>query len=853
MITPVQPVDLASGREPWWLALIVAAAILVAGSWAYGNNDLASPHFDDGHAILENQPIRVFHQRVSALTKPGDGLGRKLKAYSRALGPAAQAIYAANPLRMVTNWSFALTFHDHPFGEGDILETVRGWHAANDRIHLLNGLLVFCLGWLTLTSPVLRRGGARVAWPILLSGLAALVFVTHPLQVQAVTYLVQRTESLCATFYLLALCLHGLARRLEHGPRRRRAPWKTGLVLGAGGVLLTLAALVARTDLLQLAGLVRLVGLVALATTAALVVLVRRGDDEPLHVLCVLGSLVAFGLGSLTKEIGATLPAALLAWDLLFVPPAPDAAAAPAGGPRVWLLRAARSGLRTRARDLAPWVAIIGCVVLLVPVFAGFALKGQLLADSVGEGGAGVLGEKMGAGRYLLTQQNVLCTYGRLFLLPYGQHLDWQYPLAGGLGSGTTWLALVSGALVVGALGLALARGGRGRVAAFAVVLGLAVLAPTSTIIVLPDVIFEHRMYLPLAGLALLAAVVLDRLAGRLLPAAHRPWVLVGAALALTVGLGLLARARNEVFATEITLWRDSTQRAPDKPRAWTNLGLAMSNTEPALLTYTGGQALGRPVRLPDGSYVVHCTTDPTRGVVAVVPAGALRSIATTEGGPEAAIACYDRALERDPRYAKALNNKAIAHIALWRVSNDQKKALAELGLRARREGQVALVEACEVQALVHEREARRQAELAEQAMSRIESPDPEQLNNRAANLAMGLGQTEQAVNLLKICVNMYGAPPTSMVTLSHLLLYRGFDRYDEAVAKGSADPIAGAREEWTEALRLLGLYLEGGHPAFAAPAREIHDELSSYLSGTKPVPPKGSPERDLTATRKPR
>jgi tetratricopeptide (TPR) repeat protein len=256
-------------------------------------------------------------------------------------------------------------------------------------------------------------------------------------------------------------------------------------------------------------------------------------------------------------------------------------------------------------------------------------------------------------------------------------------------------------------------------------------------------------------------------------------------------------------------------------------------------------------VKLPDGSYVVHCTTDATRGVVAVIPAGTPLSIVTTEGGPEAAIACFERALERDPRYAKALNNKAIAHIALWRMANDQAKALRELEGRARAQAQVALAESCQVQAVVYQREARRQAELADLAMSQIQDPDGEQLNNRAANLAMGLGDTLQAVNLLKICVNRYDCPPTSMVTLSHLLLYRGFDRYDEAVAGKSPDPIAAAREEWAEAVRLLGVYLEGGHAAFAGPAREIHGELSSYLSGKKPVPPKGSPERDLTTPRR--
>ena len=52
---------------------------------------------------------------------------------------------------------------------------------------------------------------------------AALLFVVHPLQTQAVSYVVQRVASLAALFYLTALALYAWARTDGPAPRRARA------------------------------------------------------------------------------------------------------------------------------------------------------------------------------------------------------------------------------------------------------------------------------------------------------------------------------------------------------------------------------------------------------------------------------------------------------------------------------------------------------------------------------------------------------------------------------------------------------------------------------------------------------
>lgn len=114
--------------------------------------------------------------------------------------------------RIVAYFTFALNYAIHGYDEV-------GYHLVNILIHVAAGLSVF---WLTLQivssrcvapycSPVLKR------W---LPLLVALLFVLHPLQTQAVTYIVQRVASLAALFYLLSLASYLRARMSE--ARRER-------------------------------------------------------------------------------------------------------------------------------------------------------------------------------------------------------------------------------------------------------------------------------------------------------------------------------------------------------------------------------------------------------------------------------------------------------------------------------------------------------------------------------------------------------------------------------------------------------------------------------------------------------
>jgi Flp pilus assembly protein TadD len=95
---------------------------------------------------------------------------------------------------------------------------VFGYHALNLAIHVMAALTLFAILRRTLASP--RHGGAAGAAQGLALAAAAL-WAAHPLNTGAVTYSIQRAESLAALFYLLTL----YATIRGAGSPRHAAPW----------------------------------------------------------------------------------------------------------------------------------------------------------------------------------------------------------------------------------------------------------------------------------------------------------------------------------------------------------------------------------------------------------------------------------------------------------------------------------------------------------------------------------------------------------------------------------------------------------------------------------------------------
>jgi protein O-mannosyl-transferase len=107
------------------------------------------------------------------------------------------ALWQFAPLRIVGYLSFALNYQLHQF-------QVTGYHLVNIIIHFFAGMAVFGLlrGLVRTPAVNLTLSASTQQWLPLLT---ALIFVLHPLQIQAVTYIVQRLASLSALFYIASM------------------------------------------------------------------------------------------------------------------------------------------------------------------------------------------------------------------------------------------------------------------------------------------------------------------------------------------------------------------------------------------------------------------------------------------------------------------------------------------------------------------------------------------------------------------------------------------------------------------------------------------------------------------------
>ncbi len=150
------------------LILIIMISLII-----YLNSQEASFHFDDKYTIVDNPKIK----------KIGD------------LG----SVISFNPSRPLLFLTFALNYH---FGG---LRT-RGYHLVNIFLHILNGLLFFLIATLSFKYFISPQENyfprsMRIAL------VSSLLFITHPVQTEAVTYIISRSSVLCTTFYLLSFSL----------------------------------------------------------------------------------------------------------------------------------------------------------------------------------------------------------------------------------------------------------------------------------------------------------------------------------------------------------------------------------------------------------------------------------------------------------------------------------------------------------------------------------------------------------------------------------------------------------------------------------------------------------------------
>ncbi|MEE9613495.1 MAG: hypothetical protein V3W31_00895, partial [Thermodesulfobacteriota bacterium] len=376
-----------------------------------------------------------------------------------------------------------------------------GYHIVNVAVHVINGLLVWWLVLLTFGTPAVERAAADPRLKYFAALAAAVIFVSHPVQTQAVTYITQRFATLATLFYLLSLTLF--------------IKWRLSPELKGRTVLYLL-------------------------------------------------SLLSVVLAMKTKEISFTLPVMIVLYEVMFF----DS-----------FFSGHERRPRTRFLPLVPFLLTMAIIPLNI-------FGPELGID---EGGSGIAEEArrldvmrlttLSRHDYVITQVRVIATYVRLLFLPVNQNFDYDYPVYTSPFEPAVFLSfLFLFFLFTFAFYLFLrsrkTNNGYGLLASFGILWFFITLSVESGAVVLWNVIFEHRLYLPSVGvvLALSAGVfyVFDYL---------KPMNLMAAAVVLllvtALPLSYASYRRNGVWKDSVTLWTDVVGKSPDKARGHNNLGRA--------------------------------------------------------------------------------------------------------------------------------------------------------------------------------------------------------------------------------------------------------------------------------------
>lgn len=185
------------------LPLTQAALIVALGLLVYSNSLTVPFQFDDAANIQLNPQVRDA-------------------------GVLARS-WLENP-RFIAYLSFSLNYAMHG-------THVLGYHIFNLLVHIFNALLVCRLLMLIQASSLLPGASNETAASGTLQRstalFTALFFVSHPIETQAVTYIVQRLASLATFFFLCSLVAYGEARRPGFPGSRRSVVYYALAVLSA--------------------------------------------------------------------------------------------------------------------------------------------------------------------------------------------------------------------------------------------------------------------------------------------------------------------------------------------------------------------------------------------------------------------------------------------------------------------------------------------------------------------------------------------------------------------------------------------------------------------------------------------
>ena len=445
--SPPQEKTFIIDRSPpvFHLILIVLLGILI-----YSNTFNNTFHFDDVPNIVENDVIK------------------NIKDFS--------AIYNHITRRVVGFYTFALNYHFH---ELDVV----GYHVVNLLIHLCASIMAWWLSFLILSTPVMKKEAVS-SHKKTIALAVGLLFVSHPAQTQAVTYIVQRLASLSTFFYLTSICLYVKA---------------------------------------------------------------RLSGTKRFSLLYFAGSALSAFLGMFTKETVFTLPFAVLLIEIAF-------------------FHTGKIREILKNRKFLLYAVPVSMFALIIPGMMYLKYKSYLMIKLFRVIPSQRPGDPLlSSAIYLMTQFRVLVTYIRLLFVPVHQNLDYDFPASQSFFELPT---LISFFILVLIFISALWIFPRKRILGFGILWFFLTLSVESSIKPISNVIFEHRLYLPMFGFCLFFTGTLYHIAWEKYAKAT-----VTGFLILICIMSILTYGRNKIWKDEITLCSDIIKKSPNKARPYVHRG----------------------------------------------------------------------------------------------------------------------------------------------------------------------------------------------------------------------------------------------------------------------------------------
>jgi tetratricopeptide (TPR) repeat protein len=246
----------------------------------------------------------------------------------------------------------------------------------------------------------------------------------------------------------------------------------------------------------------------------------------------LISMIISIVLGMFTKENFYSIPLMLITINIFFF----------------------NSYLKQQIKYLVPFI-------ILIVSGSAYLLSSDVLFR-MGYTGYYYTGEQITSFNYLMSQFSVLLKYFKLLIIPMGQNIDHDHFLATSFFDMKVILPLILHILIVS---FAIFKYKSNKLFTFGIFWFYVSIAIESSIIPIHDLVFEHRLYMPMIGFFISTfALFFEFIKSKK--------IIRYVSIAMITMFSLVTFFRIGIWRTNESLWEDSFKKSPNKVRPYKNV-----------------------------------------------------------------------------------------------------------------------------------------------------------------------------------------------------------------------------------------------------------------------------------------